>query len=233
MGVWDWRTGFAAVMVNGPAANLGWAPALLLLSLLTGVIGLLVAAFGGWKRLWKKALLNLAVTAAIVGALGAMIVMGGQAPRIHDVATDWSVPLLFSPKVMADRGADANIVEPNPVMPLDGGGYAGRRISEINAETCPAARPVILSTDTATAYQTARAALLKSGLTLVTDEPANGRLEAYAASQIYGFKDDVVVRVRRQGVGSRIDMRSVSRVGLGDLGANCKRIGVLSAAMMP
>ncbi|MDH4386977.1 MAG: long-chain-fatty-acid--CoA ligase [Caulobacter sp.] len=233
MGAWDWRTGFAAVMVNGPAPNLGWAPALLLLSILTGVIGLLVAAFGGWKRLWKKALLNLGVTAATIGALGAMIGMAAQAPRIHDVATDWSVPMLFSPKVMADRGPDANIVEPSPVMPLDGGGFAGRRISEINAETCPAARPVILSTDTATAYQTAKAALLKSGLTLVTDEPANGRLEAYAASLIYGFKDDVVVRVRRQGGGSRIDMRSVSRVGLGDLGANCKRIGKLSVAMVP
>jgi|GEM_PF-6317 len=233
MGAWDWRTGFAAVMVNGPVPNLGWAPALLLLSILTGVIGLLVAAFGGWKRLWKKALLNIGFTAATIGALGAMIGMAAQAPRIHDVATDWSVPIQFSAKVMADRGPDANIVEPNPVMPLDGGGYAGRRISAINAETCPAARPVILSTDTATAYQTAKAALQKSGLTIVTDEPSNGRLEAYAASLIYGFKDDVAIRVRRQGVGSRIDIRSVSRVGLGDLGANCKRIGKLSAAMVP
>jgi uncharacterized protein (DUF1499 family) len=39
--------------------------------------------------------------------------------------------------------------------------------------------------------------------------------------------------VRPQGVGSRIDIRSVSRVGKGDLGGNCRRIGRLAAALNP
>ncbi len=42
----------------------------------------------------------------------------------------------------------------------------------------------------------------------------------------FGFKDDVVIRVRpvADGGSSRIDVRSISRVGLSDLGANAKRI---------
>ncbi|MBI1405791.1 MAG: long-chain-fatty-acid--CoA ligase [Caulobacter sp.] len=233
LGAWDWRDGFVSVMVNGPAPNLGWAPAAALLSVLTSFIGLLVAAFGGWRHYWRRAMLALGVTVATIAAFAGMIALGGQAPRIHDVATDWSDPLLFSPKIMAARGPDANIVEPNPVVPLDAGAYAGRSIADINSETCPAARPAILSVAPAQAYAAAKEALLAQGLTLVTDNPAAGRLEATATSLIYGFKDDIVVRVRPQGVGSRIDMRSISRVGVSDVGANCKRIGKLTAALAP
>ena len=60
-----------------------------------------------------------------------------------------------------------------------------------------------------------------------------GRLEGTATSLIYRFKDDVAVRVRAQGIGSRIDIRSISRVGAGDMGGNCRRIGRLTAALNP
>jgi fatty-acyl-CoA synthase len=233
LGIFGWREGFGAVMVNGPAPQLGWAPAAALVSVVTSFIGLLVAALGGWKHYWRRALLALGVTVATIAAFGGMIAMAGKAPRIHDVATDWSEPLLFSPKLMAARGADANIVEPNPVVPLDAGAFAGRSIADINQETCPAARPVMLSQPPAQAFVAARAALVDNGLTIVTEDAATGRLEATASSLIYGFKDDVVVRVRPQGVGSRVDFRSISRVGLGDVGANCKRIGKLTGALAP
>jgi uncharacterized protein (DUF1499 family) len=52
----------------------------------------------------------------------------------------------------------------------------------------------------------------------------DGRLEAISVSRVFRFIDDVVVRVRPEGSGSRIDMRSKSRVGKGDLGANAARI---------
>ena len=54
--------------------------------------------------------------------------------------------------------------------------------------------------------------------------PADGRLEATDTSAFFGFKDDVVVRVRASDAGSRIDVRSKSRVGLGDVGANARRV---------
>ena len=51
-----------------------------------------------------------------------------------------------------------------------------------------------------------------------------GRVEGTHTSLWYGFKDDVIARVRPDGSGSRVDLRSVSRVGGSDLGANCARV---------
>jgi len=45
------------------------------------------------------------------------------------------------------------------------------------------------------------------------------------------FKDDVVVRVAPATNGSRIDVRSVSRVGRSDLGANARRIRMFLTAL--
>ena len=54
--------------------------------------------------------------------------------------------------------------------------------------------------------------------------PAEGRLEATDTTLFFGFKDDVIVRLRVEGGGTRIDVRSKSRVGLGDAGTNAKRV---------
>jgi uncharacterized protein (DUF1499 family) len=49
-------------------------------------------------------------------------------------------------------------------------------------------------------------------------------IEATATTFWFGFKDDVVLRIRPTANGSIVDVRSVSRVGQSDLGANAKRI---------
>jgi uncharacterized protein (DUF1499 family) len=64
-----------------------------------------------------------------------------------------------------------------------------------------------------------------SGWEIVSSDTASGSLEATATTRWFGFKDDVIVRVRPEaGGGSRVDVRSASRVGESDLGANAKRI---------
>jgi uncharacterized protein (DUF1499 family) len=62
------------------------------------------------------------------------------------------------------------------------------------------------------------------GWEIVAASEDDGRFEATDTTFWFGFKDDVVVRIRPEGDGSRIDLRSVSRVGVGDLGANAARI---------
>jgi uncharacterized protein (DUF1499 family) len=62
------------------------------------------------------------------------------------------------------------------------------------------------------------------GWEIVATVPAEGRLEATDRTRWFGFRDDVVVRVRPDGAGSRVDVRSVSRVGRSDLGTNARRI---------
>jgi uncharacterized protein (DUF1499 family) len=62
------------------------------------------------------------------------------------------------------------------------------------------------------------------GWEIVASEPHEGRIEATATTLWFGFKDDVVVRITPVPGGSRIDVRSVSRVGRSDVGANAERI---------
>jgi uncharacterized protein (DUF1499 family) len=69
------------------------------------------------------------------------------------------------------------------------------------------------------------------GWTIVGSDPAQGRLEATATTFWFRFTDDIVVRVRREGAGSRLDVRSKSRVGRGDLGANARRIRAFAVEM--
>ena len=51
-----------------------------------------------------------------------------------------------------------------------------------------------------------------------------GVIEAVDTTSIMAFKDDVVIRVRSNTRGTLLDLRSVSRVGIGDIGANARRI---------
>ena len=59
---------------------------------------------------------------------------------------------------------------------------------------------------------------------IVSSRPADGILEATTTTAWFGFRDDIVVRVRPNGDHSRIDVRSCSRVGRGDAGKNADRI---------
>ena len=62
------------------------------------------------------------------------------------------------------------------------------------------------------------------------DESA-GRIEAVVTTRWFGFKDDVVIRITPAGAGSRVDMRSKSRVGRSDAGTNARRIEEFLARM--
>jgi uncharacterized protein (DUF1499 family) len=62
------------------------------------------------------------------------------------------------------------------------------------------------------------------GWEVVGRDADTGRIEAVDTTRWFGFKDDIAIRVTPAGAGSRIDVRSKSRVGRGDLGTNARRI---------
>ncbi|MCI3131649.1 DUF1499 domain-containing protein [Phenylobacterium aquaticum] len=223
-GLMDWKTGLGLI-------TLEWAPKIALLSVATGLVGVIIALFAGFGRLGLKAFLVLGLSLATMGGY----VWARQAqitnPPVNDVSTDWTRPLTFSQRIMSQRGADSVPVEFDPVVPLGAEFYAGRRVAEVNAETCAVARPLILTADTAAAYARAKAAVEQAGLALVTDDPRQGRLEATARSLLFGLRSDVVVRILPDPRGARIDMRAVDRAPTPDLGANCTRIGRLMGFM--
>jgi len=206
------------------------APMIAWLGLGTGALGVIVAMIGGIQRHWRRALLALAITVATLGVFFLATGTPARAAPVGDVATDWKAPLGFSEAVMAQRGEAAAPVLDEPSLPVGSELFAGRRVAEVNAETCPAAKTLVLARSPADAYEAAKAAVQARGLKLVTDDPGEGRIEAAGASFWYGLRDDVVVRVRPDAGGARVDLRSIARDEGGDLGRNCGRVtGLLKA----
>ncbi len=74
------------------------------------------------------------------------------------------------------------------------------------------------------AFDLALATAHTMGWEIVASDPVHDRIEATATTFWFGFKDDVSVRITSSGSGSRVDVRSLSRIGQSDVGANAKRI---------
>ena len=218
------RNGLTAVAV----------PVLALLGVVFGLVGL-VLAFLAKPRAGAAASLGALALGALVFAVWSQADRASAAtPPVHDVATDWSDPPTFSPKIMLARGPRANPVELAPTVPEGpsrGSSFLGRPVAEVNAASCQAAAPVVLTTPPADAYARAKAALAAEHMALQTDDPTGGRLEASSARGLWGVTDDLVVRVRPEGAGARVDIRSIARAGLNDGGANCARVTRLRRAL--
>ena len=96
----------------------------------------------------------------------------------------------------------------------------------------PDLQPVMLKVAPAQAFERALATVGEMGWDLVGSDAAAGRIEATDTTFWFGFKDDVVIRVRPADGGSRVDVRSLSRVGVGDAGTNAKRIRAFRDALV-
>ena len=224
LGLMDWKTGLGVL-------TLEWAPKVALLSVATGLIGVILALFAGFARHGLKAFVVLLISLGMLGGYLWMRQAQVTNPPVNDVSTDWAKPLTFSQRMMRERGADAIPVEIDPVIPLGSQVFAGRRVADVNAETCAQARPLVLPGDTRQAYARAKAAIEGAGLALVTDDPVAGRLEATARSLAFGLPNDLVVRVQPDPRGARVDLRAIGRTPTPDLGANCGRIERLIGLM--
>jgi fatty-acyl-CoA synthase len=133
-----------------------------------------------------------------------------------------------SPALVALRGPDAHAIEREPRLEVRAGrpeveNWADDRVLRISADLCPAARPVRLALAPAEAEVRVEGAMREAGLLLRTGDEL-GRVEGTHTSFWYEFKDDVMARIRPDETGSRVDLRSISRVGGSDLGANCARV---------
>ncbi len=133
-------------------------------------------------------------------------------PAIHDITTDTVDPPLFVAVLPIRAGA------PNPPE------YSGEEVAMQQRESYPDIKTLLLDTTPDETFGRALEAAEKMGLEIVAAEPLEGRIEATATTLWFGFKDDVVIRVTADGAGSRLDIRSKSRVGRSDVGANAARI---------
>jgi uncharacterized protein (DUF1499 family) len=196
----------------------------LLLYALSCLGSLLLLALAGFLLLIPRyrdmrGALGLRMLTALPGAVLLVSLMAGRGdyPPIHDITTDTADPPGF---VTAEkqRGEGSN--------PLD-----------MKADTIAAQREAYpdirtLQTDLSIdeAFDRALAVAGELGWEVYHQDRNAGIIEAVDTTAIMAFKDDVVIRLRTNADGTLVDTRSVSRVGIGDIGANAKRIRAFQQA---
>jgi uncharacterized protein (DUF1499 family) len=132
-------------------------------------------------------------------------------PPIHDITTDLENPPSFEAIVPLRADAPNSLERPPDLAKQQREGY-------------PDVAPVTLSMPPDQAFDRALVEAQEAGWRIVTADKASGRIEATDTTRWFGFQDDVVVRLTPWGAGTRVDVRSVSRVGRGDVGTNARRI---------
>jgi uncharacterized protein (DUF1499 family) len=200
-GVWDYRFGFQLVR---------WSP---YAGLATAALALVALAI---RRLRSGHAAALAVALAVGIAVAYLPWQWREearaAPPINDIATDTANPPAFVAVVPLRAGSP---------VPTD---YPGADVAAKQLSAYPDIRPVELPLPPAAAFARALDVAKAFGWEIAAADAQGGRIEATATTPWFGFRDDVVIRVTPTASGSRIDIRSLSRVGRGDLGTNAKRV---------
>lgn len=213
----------ALILVAGPAHRLGLAGFRPMLGLLAvgavlaviGAVGTVLAVLSAVRAggtVPTLAILALLAATPVLASIATLAIAGARLPAIHDISTDLDDPPAFEAVVPLRAGA-AN--------PAD---YDGPAVADRQRHGYPDLGPAYVSVEPAAALAAAARVAEAAGWTVHAVAPTLGRLEATATTRWFGFADDVVVRVRAEGGGSRVDVRSKSRVGRSDLGTNAKRI---------
>ncbi len=213
-----------ALLVAGPGYRFGLWPlgtafAILryaayggLVAALVSLAGLILAPIYGQRRGMVRALAGVIVGLVVVGIPWSYWRAARAAPPIHDITTDPDDP----PALDALRPLRADA--PNPAD------YGGQEVATLQRRDYPDVRPLVVDLPTDRAFGLALEAARALGWRIVASEPHRRRIEATDQTFWFGFVDDIVVRITPDGTGSRIDVRSVSRVGKGDTGTNAARI---------
>lgn len=203
-GLWQLGTAFTV---------LKWAAYGGLAAAVVSLVGVVATRVGTPSRGITIALLGI-----VIGLVTAYVPwrwrqVAESVPPIHDITTDTEDPPAF--EAILPLRADA----PNPSE------YEGDSIAALQEEAYPDVEPLVLDLPPAEAYERALQAAREMGWEIVSDERPTMRIEATDTTFWFGFEDDVVVRVEpAEDGGSRIDVRSVSRVGRSDVGTNAERI---------
>ena len=214
--------GLLLLGLAGPVYRIGGAlPTAFSLLRYGAYVGLAGAALGIVAGLlaYRKGMklpAGLALIALVAGLIAAAVPYSWQrqaqrVPPIHDITTDLDNPPAFKAIVPLRADAPNSLDRPPMLVQQQREGY-------------PDLQPLTLSLPRDEAYNRALAAAQAMGWEIVTGDQSNGVIEATDTTRFFGFKDDIVVRLTPWGAGTRVDVRSVSRVGRSDVGTNARRI---------
>jgi hypothetical protein len=198
--LWHFRTGFA--ILNFAAYS---GVAIAIVSLVTGILA-------ARKRHLLAVLISLVALTLALFAFGIPFSFKQKAeryPRIHDISTDLDNPPPF--------------VALAPKRP-DRLQYGGAAVAAEQMKAYPDIKTIIVPLPKVQAFDIALTAARDLGWKIVATSPTEGRIEATDTTYWYGFKDDIVIRVVAAENRTLVDIRSASREGISDVGANAERI---------
>lgn len=204
IGIWGFQTGLLLLIPAGVLLSA--------IGLLVGLISLFVSKKRGFAGDPPLLLTSIAICGVILVTMGIQFQKGTAVPAIHNISTDIADPPQFSAVVS---------VRPEGSNPLD---YDAETLGPQQQAAYPEVKSLTVPASVPETVAAVVAALEDMGLEIVSVDQAAGIVEATDTTFWFGFKDDVVVRVRPTPAGSRVDARSVSRVGVSDLGKNAARI---------
>lgn len=165
-----------------------------------------------WFREQRAAVLGFGAATLPGALLLALVLTGSDVPPIHDITTDVTDPPRFSEAVVEARGERSNALD------IDSD------VIEQQMAAYPDLETLVSETSIRETFQRSEQIARELGWEVVNADLNRGRIEAVDTTTVMGFKDDVVIRVRSNADGTMVDLRSVSRVGVSDLGANAERI---------
>lgn len=190
----------------------------------------LLLALAAFARIWQSGHRGVGMAAQAFLLCLILLLPAGYAgfrlatrPALNDISTDIDDPPAFS-RSAAVQAARKGLVPPD--VPAE------RR--RLQREAYPKVAPIILEVPAEQAFELARRAVKHLGWqVLEAARPGGrsgaGRIEAMARTPVLRLADDIVIRIRPRVDGSRIDMRSASRIGRHDLGGNAARIAAFAA----
>jgi uncharacterized protein (DUF1499 family) len=189
-------------------------------SLVLAALAILVA-FAAFVVIWRqgysglgRALLALFLGLALLAYPAYLGVRALKRPAISDISTDTANPPRFD--VLVRQRPPGRVDYPGATAALQRSGYPDIVPADFDV-------PARMAYDAALAVATKRKWAI-SDARAPTLARRDGLIEATARTPIMGFRDDIVIRITPLNQGTRIDVRSASRVGTHDLGANASRI---------
>lgn len=226
-GLWSWQSGLGATRNIGMKLIFG--------TLGMGVLSALAAFFVKPRKGWWVAVLAIILPLAFM-VKGASVKKTAQSlPFIHDVSTDTQNPPTFSGVIKTERAAVKGVNTLDYIGKRDKpAGKGGELVSVLQVKAYPTLRPLVVGAEPDVAFGQALATVKSMGWKVAYSNPETGQIDATATTFWYGFKDDVTVRIQpSEGGGSLVDVRSISRVGGSDLGANAARVEAFLSKMNP
>lgn len=197
----------------------GIAIAMSLFALVLGIaamINIWTEGYSGTGKALSGVILSALVLAGPLWLMPSILTL----PRIYEVTTDLNSPPRFDKIAALRRGEDVN----PPAFQ--------RSVVELQNAAYPDLQPLPIDRPVDAAFSAVRDAVQNLSWRIVSEVAPSGSqagiIEATHQSLIFGFRDDVAIRVSPMPAGgTRVDVRASARYGNHDMGRNATRVRTL------